>query len=86
MVKKTISNNDPYLQMGIQLRNLRKKEGYTIEELAEILNVSSKIISNYENGYNRMTLDSILNIYYSEFAADLDLSTLSEIFIIDIFK
>lgn len=86
MVKKYIPNDDPYLQMGKKLNELRKKENLSITELSETLDLSTKIISNYENGWNRMTLETILSIYESDFANDYDLDTLTQIFIVDIFE
>ncbi|WP_239773091.1 helix-turn-helix transcriptional regulator [Mammaliicoccus sp. I-M36] len=71
--------------MGRKLRLLRKKEELTIEELAEKLDLSSKIISNYENGKNKMTIDTIIKIDRNMVFEDKSLEELVQIFILDIF-
>ncbi len=84
--KNTLNiKNDPYYLMGRKLRLLRKKEELTIEELAEKLDLSSKIISNYENGKNKMTIDTIIKIDRNMVFEDKSLEELVQIFILDIF-
>ncbi|HLQ82502.1 MAG TPA: helix-turn-helix transcriptional regulator [Pseudogracilibacillus sp.] len=87
MVKRNyISLNDPYVEMGKKLRLLRKYHHLTISDLAERLDLSDKIISNYENGYNRMTIETLVLIYDSEAFGQIDLEELLQIFILDIFE
>lgn len=85
MPKRPLDSNDKFIKMGEALRILRKKENLTINKLSETLNKSEKIISNYENGYNHMTLETIITIYESDFLNDYSLEELLHIFIIEIF-
>lgn len=77
--------NDPFAKMGVKLRELRKLHKLTINQLAEALDLSDKIISNYENGHNRMTIETIIKIYRSEVFGYMDLEELLNIFVMDIF-
>lgn len=86
MPKRPLDSNDKFIKMGEALRILRKKENLTINKLSETLNKSEKIISNYENGYNHMTLETIITIYESDFLNDYSLEELLHIFIIKIFE
>lgn len=86
MPKRPLDSNDKFIKMGEALRILRKKENLTINKLSETLNKSEKIISNYENGYNHMTLETIITIYESDFLNDYSLEELLHIFIIEIFE
>lgn len=83
--KKTTSEN-PYNQMGKQLKFLRKQNNLTISQVAELLDLSDKIISNYENGYNYITIETIIKIYKTNAFGNRDLNELLQIFIIDIFE
>lgn len=85
MVKRTLDPDNKFKEMGSILRELRRREKLTISNLAELLDMSEKIISNYENGYNYMTLETILTIYKSDFLVDYDLEDLLQIFVLDIF-
>jgi len=78
--------NDPYYEMGSKLKKLRKEHGMTIADLAERIDLSEKIISNYENGYNRMTIETIIRIYNFETFGPRSLEELLQIFILEIFE
>ena len=38
------------MDIGLKIRELRKKRGITQERLAEYLNISSQAVSKWENG------------------------------------
>lgn len=38
------------MNIGLKIRELRKKRGFTQERLAEYLNISSQAVSKWENG------------------------------------
>ena len=42
--------------IGKFIATLRKANGYTQAQLAEMLEVSNKTISNWENGYDSITI------------------------------
>ncbi|CZQ80405.1 helix-turn-helix domain-containing protein [Trichococcus collinsii] len=84
--RKKMSKNDRISQMGKQLSGLRNKERLTIEELAEKLDVSSRMIYNYENGYNVISIEVIVKMYERKVFKDRTLEELADIFIIQIYK
>lgn len=81
-----MTKNDRISQMGKQLSGLRNKERLTIEELAEQLDVSSRMIYNYENGYNTISVEVIVKMYERKVFKDRTLEELVDIFIIQIYK
>jgi len=54
-------------KMGIFLKTLRKQKGLTQEKLAEILQVSSRTISRWENGSHLPDMDTLIYLadYYN---------------------
>lgn len=68
---------------GKQLRKLRKLSGLTITDFSEHLNLSPKIISNYENGHNRLSTASIIALYESGILYNYDLAELFQILVIE---
>ena len=84
--RKEMSKNDRISQMGKQLSGLRNKERLTIEELAEQLDVSSRMIYNYENGYNAISVEVIVKMYERKVFKDRNLEELVDIFIIQIYR
>lgn len=52
---------DVKVKMGKACKSLRKSNGLSRDELAEVLDVSSTTIQNIENGKNT-TLDNILKV------------------------
>ena len=53
-------------KIGEFLKKLRKQKGLTQEQFAEIVNVSNRTVSRWENGYNLPDLDVLIEIadYY----------------------
>lgn len=53
-------------KIGLYLKDLRKQKGLTQEEFSELLGVSNRSISRWENGVNMPTLELLLEIakYY----------------------
>lgn len=64
--------------VGERIRELRKEYGMTIDQFAEITDLSNKTISNYENGKNTITIPSLINIYK---AFDSHFNDVNEVFI-----
>ncbi len=58
---------DYRLKIGDALRNIREKQGYSQDELAEIMNINRSTISKIENGKFNLSLD-----YLSKFSWFLD--------------
>lgn len=86
MTERTYIFNNNLLKMGKALRTLRQRKGLTISEFAEIVNLSDRIISNYENGKNLITIESIIKIYRSDVFTPLTLSELLDILIVNIYE
>lgn len=78
--------NTNILKIGTSLRTLRKRKGLTIAQFAEKVDLSEKIISNYENGKNIISIESIIKIYQSKVYAPLTLTELFDILIIQIYE
>lgn len=84
--KRNYFYDDPYFRMGRRLKEMRENRCLTISQVAEAIDVSNKTISNYENGHNRMTIETIIRINKSNLFEDLDLDELLRVFIVDIFE
>ncbi|MEQ7071617.1 helix-turn-helix transcriptional regulator [Enterococcus avium] len=84
--RKKIHSNDRISQMGRQLYMLRQIEGLTIEELAEQLDVSSRMIYNYETGSNAISVEVLVKMYERKVFKDRSLKELVDIFIIQIYE
>lgn len=65
--------------VGKNLRILRKKYNLTIENFAEKVHLSSRSISNYENGNNTITIESLVKIYESNIYRE-SFTSLNELF------
>lgn len=54
------------VKIGTFLKELRKQKGLTQEQFAEIVNVSNRTVSRWENGYNLPDLDVLIELadYY----------------------
>ena len=50
------------IEVGNRLQELRKNAGYTQEQLAEKVNISSNALSNYETGIRLMRIDTAQEI------------------------
>ena len=48
--------------LGIRIKELRRRKGYSQEKLSELINVDPTTISNIENGKNYPTLINLENI------------------------
>ena len=53
-------------KIGVLLKELRNEKGLTQEQFAEIMNVSNRTVSRWENGNNLPDLDVLIQIsdYY----------------------
>ena len=51
-----------YVEIGARIRAERKRKGWTQVKLAEQIGVSSMLISFYENGSKRPSLENLLRI------------------------
>ena len=54
------------IKIGAFLKELRNQKGLTQEQFAEIINVSNRTVSRWENGYHLPDLDVLLELagYY----------------------
>lgn len=48
--------------IGKRIQNRRKQQGYTQEQLAEMMNVSIQMISNLERGNKAIRIDNLINL------------------------
>lgn len=78
--------NKTLIDMGEALRTLRKQRNLTISQFAEIVDLSDKIISNYERGMNAITIESIVKIYRSNVFAPKTLSEILDIIVVQIIE
>ena len=60
MMSNDILNNKIWI--GTQIKTKRKQKGYTQEQLAEMLNVSTNTISRYERGRNFPSHEHMLHL------------------------
>ena len=51
-----------YCSIGSKIRNLRGKEGWTIQQLAERIGISTSLVSQVENGKLSASLGTLLKI------------------------
>lgn len=84
--RKNSGSNNRIYSMGAMLGKLRILENMTIEQLAEALSVSTRMIYNYENGKNILSLEMIVKIYERKIFSDRSLEELVDIFIVQIYK
>ena len=61
-IRKEIEANDRIIQMGDRLKALRNIEKLTVEELAERLEISPRMVYNYENGSNVLSIEIIVRM------------------------
>lgn len=64
-----MDKNNLYKEMGLRIRNCRKKAQLSQEQLAEIMNVTPQMISNAENGTKGIRPENII-----KFCEALDIS------------
>lgn len=67
------------LNVGNNLRTLRQMHHLTIDAFAEKVHLSSRSISNYENGNNTITIESLVKIYESNIYRE-SFTSLNELF------
>lgn len=48
--------------IGKRIQTRRKQQGYTQEQLAEMMNVSIQMISNLERGNKAIRIDNLINL------------------------
>lgn len=53
-----MTRNLDYREMGHRIRNLRKKQGITQEQLAEGIGVSASFVGHIERGEKKCSLDT----------------------------
>ena len=58
------------VDLGIILRNRRKKMGYTQEELADMLGFSSRLVGEIERGRGTVGIDKVL-LYATTLGIDI---------------
>ena len=56
--------------IGKRIQNRRKQQGYTQEQLAEMMDVSIQMVSNLERGNKAIRIDNLINLSHI-----LDIST-----------
>lgn len=56
--------------IGKRIQSRRKQQGYTQEQLAEMMNVSIQMVSNLERGNKAIRIDNLINLSHI-----LDVST-----------
>ena len=56
--------------IGKRIQNRRKQQGYTQEQLAEMMNVSIQMVSNLERGNKAIRIENLINL-----SQILDIST-----------
>lgn len=64
-----MNKNKLYREMGLRIRDCRKRENLTQEQLAEIMDVTPQMISNAENGTKGVRPENIV-----KFSRALDVS------------
>lgn len=48
--------------IGKRIQNRRKQQGFTQEQLAEMMNVSIQMVSNLERGNKAIRIDNLINL------------------------
>lgn len=49
-------------EIGKRIQSRRKQQGYTQEQLAEMMNVSIQMVSNLERGNKAIRIDNLINL------------------------
>ena len=57
-----VTNKDILDVIGLKIKNIRIKKGYTQDFLAEKINISTDLLRNIENGRNIGSLATLINI------------------------
>lgn len=61
-ITKTAVNNEFFEQIGAKVRYYRNLRGLNQKELAEMLDISFQQVQKYENGKNRVALDTLMKM------------------------
>ena len=62
--------------IGKRIQNRRKQQGYTQEQLAEMMNVSIQMVSNLERGNKAIRIDNLINLSVLQDSVDSSAETL----------
>ena len=49
-------------EIGKRIQNCRKQQGYTQEQLADLMNVSIQMVSNLERGNKAIRIDNLVSL------------------------
>lgn len=49
-------------EIGKRIQNRRRQQGYTQEQLADMMNVSIQMVSNLERGNKAIRIDNLINL------------------------
>lgn len=71
--------------MGERLRELRKSKRLTIQQLAEQIGLSDRMVSNYERGTNAISLEFIIKVYESRVFEERSLEELLKYLVIEVY-
>lgn len=55
-------NNINYIRLGEKIRTVRKEQGFTQEQLAEICDISTGFLGHIERGTRKLSLDTLFSI------------------------
>lgn len=55
-------NDADLTAIGKRIQNRRKQQGYTQEQLAEMMNVSIQMVSNLERGNKAIRIDNLMKL------------------------
>ena len=57
-----MNREEAYKKIGRNIQNQRKKQGYTQESFAELMNVSWSYVSKVEAGYLNLSIGKLVDI------------------------
>lgn len=83
--RKNIYEDSRILAMGERLRELRKSKRLTIQQLAEQIGLSDRMVSNYERGTNAISLEFIIKVYESRVFEERSLEELLKYLVIEVY-
>ena len=55
-------NESALIEIGKRIQSRRKQQGFTQEQLADMMNVSIQMISNLERGNKAIRIDNLINL------------------------
>ncbi len=86
MTERRNKNNLKLIAMGKSLRTLRLNKNLTISQFSEQIDLSERMISNYENGKNVLSIETIVKIDRSGVFGPLKLRDLFDILVFSIYE